>query len=78
MEPRVEDAHNEASDAEKGLVLAARQLSESEIVVLKCYPICMEQSVEERVGAESELRLKQYEMGSFGRWWEWFLACVLA
>ena len=77
MEPRVEDGNNEASDAEKSLVLAARQLSESEIVVLKCDPVFVEQSVEERVRAESELRLKQFEMGCFGRWWEWFLVGVL-
>ena len=78
MEPRVKDGNNKAPDAEEGLVLAARQFSESKIIVLKCYPIFVEESIEERVRAESELRLKELEMGSFGWWWEWFLAGVLA
>jgi hypothetical protein len=58
VEPGFEDLNDEATDAEESLVLAAREFSEAKVFVLEWHPIFMEESEEERVGAESELRLE--------------------
>ena len=70
--------NDEASDAEESLVLAAREFLEAKVFVSEWHPIFMEESEEERVGAESELQLEEPQMSSLGGRWEGFVTDILA
>ena len=47
VEPGFIDLDDKATDAEEGLVLAARQLVKSEVLVMEWHPTVMEESEQE-------------------------------
>ncbi len=60
------------------MVLAAWEFVKSKVLMLEWNPLVVEEAKEQRVWAESQLRLKEPQVIWFGGWREWFFAGILA